>query len=164
VTLAQLAQAYVKHRVLPAARPEVVQVFQQLDGLVVLRGALRLDERIDPLPQLRLAPGEAIEVPGSCGSLFTLTACPFLRRALGRRAASHLGVALGGREELSNGSAAGQIVAHPISPITRGRFRAPKPLQELRPEMGIVLRHEAQKQIVLLGSGQATDPPRKLVP
>jgi hypothetical protein len=151
----------VKRCTLPAARAEVVQIFQQLDGLVVVRGALHLDERVDSLPQLRLASGEAIEVPGSCGRLFTLTACPLFRCTLRRCAAPRLGVVLGGREELLNGSAAGHVVA---CPITRGCFRAPTSLQELRAEMGIALRHEAQKQVVLLGIGQATDPLGELVP
>jgi hypothetical protein len=87
VTLAQLAQVCVKRHALPAPCPEVAQIDQKLDGPVVLRGALRLDERVDPLPQFGLAPGEAVEVSCARSRLLTLAACALLRGALGCLAA-----------------------------------------------------------------------------
>jgi hypothetical protein len=161
VAFAQLAQARLKRCALPAAHPEVVQIFQQPDSLIVLPRALHLDELVDPLPQFWLAPDEAIEVPGSCGRLFTFAAGALFRCTLRRCAPSRLGAVLGCREELPNGPAVGHVVARPTR---RSHYRAPESLQELGAEMGIALRYEAQKQVVLLGLGQATDPLRELVP
>src|SRR5918912_1791432 len=116
MALAQLAEARVKRCALSAARPEVVQIFQKPDGLVVVGGALRLNEGIDPLPQFWLAPGKAVEVPGSRGRLFTLAAGALLPGALRCCAASRLGAFLGGHEELLNSSAAGHVAACPNTP------------------------------------------------